>query len=188
MSSPETKDTELEPGPPIQDPLVPPEPEEKADTEPEPASEKAEAVAAKSEPPAAPIADPHARSVARVEAERIAVETLAARARWLSIAGLVAAGIAALVAIVSLTGRVDPSVLISVLPLGIVNAVLGVQARRAAAALDDLKKGLDDRDAILSSVQELGRVFVVQLLATIFFVLLLLLALGLALAVKSAGG
>jgi hypothetical protein len=190
MSSPE--ETE-EDGPPIQDPHVPaeekPEPESDDDEAPtRPSNEKVEdevaaTSEARSEPP---IPDPLAQDVVRTEAERSAAIVLAARASWLSTASFLAGGLALVMTVVSLAGKIDYSVIVSVLPLGVANIVVGVQARRASHSIQDLSKSYRDRDAILSSVQEISRVFVVQLLATIFFVLLMVLALSFAFLMRGA--
>jgi len=193
MSSPE--ETE-EDGPPIQDPHVPAEEEPEPapasgddDAPTRPSNEKVEADAAltseaRSEPP--PIPDPLTQDVVRTEAERSAAIVLAARASWLSTASFLAGALALVMTVVSFAGRIDYSVIVSVLPLGIANVVVGVQARRASHSIQDLSKSYQDRDAILSSVQEISRVFVVQLLATIFFVLLMVLALSFAFLMRGA--
>lgn len=201
-----SKDDELDDGPPIQDPLVPTEEpeqptakegEEASSSEAEASAPKEEerpesgaperaapARAAESEKP--PIPDPLAESVSRTESERSAAEVLAARARWLSIASFLGGGLALLMTLVSLAGKADVGVVVSVLPMGVAYVVLGVQARRASATVSELARGYGNRAAVLSAVQELSKVFVIQLLATIFFVLLLVLALGIAVLVRSA--
>jgi len=195
MSS--SEETE-EDGPPIQDPHVPAEKEQEPapssnDDEDEaptrPSNEKvgadeAAAATAESDPP--PLPDPMAPDVARAEAERGAAIVLAARASWLSVASFVAGGLALVMTAVSLGGKIDVSVIVSVLPLGIANLVVGVLARRTSVSIQELSKSYRDRDAVLSSVQEISKVFVVQLLATIFFILLVVLALSFAFLMRGA--
>jgi hypothetical protein len=126
----------------------------------------------------APIVDPLSKTGELNEAERIIVENLSVRAGWLSIASFVAGGLGCVIALTSLSGRVDFGVVVTVLPLGLANIALGVVLRRTAAKIEDIAKDkLRSKKPLLVAVSELQTVFMIQLLAAFYLALLQVLSL-----------
>lgn len=133
----------------------------------------------------APIVDPLAGGTRSDEVRRIALETLAERARWLSTGCFVAGAAGAAVAGLGLAGRLDLGALLYLVPMAVVNVVIGVLLRRAGVSLSALSKSRTGAgEALTTASVDLSKVFTLQLVATTFFVLLVVVSLVSALLVK----
>jgi len=131
------------------------------------------------------IVDPTIARVEVSEAQRIATERLADRTRLLALACFIAAALAAVVALVSLFGRIEPGVLFYLVPTGITNLLFGLLLRRAARSLtaSTLPTQLDEKQ-LENAFDDLSSALGVQIIATALFAMLLLVVLFGALLVR----